>query len=104
MIKNILGLIALSILAILFINHVAGLLHWLVHAHHGIDNFLAGFLKGNAVVHVIRATLALIVLPLIGSIVVAAIFSLLKRDATAALIITLWSVWLILLTAVALIK
>ncbi len=101
MLKQILLVFVASILVILVMPQFARFLHELVGLHGMLSQDLALIFSGEFLGKILRHSLALLIIPLLVSLIPAGIYWLIKRREMPYWAHWLWILWLLLATALA---
>lgn len=100
LLKNIIALIAISLLAILGPHYIHPIITALLSSHDWISQLLLQVFSGGQAGNIAKSLIALITMPLIISIIPALVYWLAKRRMFPYFMHTLWAVWLIQTTAI----
>jgi hypothetical protein len=96
-IKQVVLIILLSLAAIFFRNQLTHVLDGLVYVHNYIDRSLQLIFSEGHVGRLIQEMISLLILPLLGGLIIASIFWMIKRAAMPHIMAVVWVVWLVLL-------
>jgi len=99
MFKQVLVILAVTIATIFFKNQLSHVLDILVSAHNYVGQKLHLIFADDKIGRIIQDMLALLLIPILCGLLVAAIFWLMKRGAMPQVMMVVWSVWLVLLVA-----
>lgn len=102
MLKHILLLIVLSIVVIIGLHQLAIFLHWIGYGHAWLAGKFNLLFSGISFGFLISRVLALIIIPLIVSLIPAFIYWLIKRSEMPHLFLVVWIIWIMLITIIAL--
>ena len=98
--KNILLLIMVSIVAILFQNQLAGVLHGIIAVHQQIIKGLSAIFSSDGAGEIVQSVLALLLLPVVVGICFAIAHFFMKQQHFPHTLNVVWACWAVLLTAV----
>jgi len=101
MFKHLLYLLGASILAILFIHQVVLLLQFVNSGHAFITTQLSQLFTGGRMGEIARASIALLIIPIVVGFIPGGVYWGMKRKEMPFLYHTIWIVWIILLTSIA---
>lgn len=96
MLKQILLVVALSIVAILFAKEVSYCLQILSNFQRGVSHTLAYVFSGDRLGRFIREVVVLAGIPIVISVVVNAIYWLIKRQTMPIFTAFMWLIWVLL--------
>ena len=99
MLKNIIAIIALSIVVILTMTHIQAILNALIAAQDWVSNTLKDVFSGGTAGNLTRELLALLCIPLVAAFIPAGFYWLAKRGWFPYFMQVAWVVWLIQTTA-----
>ena len=95
MIKQILALVALSILIILSMVYAQQGLTWIVSAHDWVSNMLTSVFSGSQTGDLIRKLIALLIVPLVIGLVPVIVYWFARRSWFPYFMQIVWVVWLL---------
>ena len=101
MLKQAILLVVLSIAAVLLIHQVHAVLGFVSDGYHFFAVKLSHIFAGGHIARVIREVIALLIVPAVVGLIVAAVYWLIKRKLNPALMLVVWIVWVILVTLIA---
>ncbi|HVY53303.1 MAG TPA: hypothetical protein VHA13_02170 [Gammaproteobacteria bacterium] len=99
LLKNIIALIAISLLAILSPHIIHPIITALLSCHDWVSELLLQVFSGGQAGSIARNLIALLAMPLIISVIPAIVYWLAKRSMFPYFMHTLWAVWLVQTTA-----
>lgn len=99
MIKQILLIILLSLAAIFFHSELSRVLDGLIYAHNFIDKSLGFIFSKDRVGRLIQDMISLLLIPLLGGLIIAALYWMLKRSKLPNAMGVVWALWLVLVIA-----
>lgn len=102
LIKQVLGLILLSLVVLFANSQLNALLHYLIDFHQWISDGLATIFSTGKTGDIIKALLALLLVPVVLAGVPALIYWSMKRTTMPYLWPIIWAAWLIQAVAVTL--
>lgn len=100
MLKTFLGLIALSILVVLFKAQFAELIHAIASLHNMISDKLAGLLTGFSAGALVAHLLSLVLIPIIVALIPAFIYWIIYRSEMPHWLVVVWVIWVMLATII----
>lgn len=95
MLKQIIAIIALSIITILSMSHVQQILQWILSGHDWIAQTLTDVFSGGQAGSLIRNLLALLAIPILVALIPVLVYWLAKRKWFPYFMHMVWIVWLI---------
>ena len=100
MFKHIVALIILSVLSVIFKTQLAIVLHWIINWHHHLSTELTSVFSQDKVGLIAQNSLALLLIPLLVTAVVAFALWILRRKMIPFLPEVMWIIWLLLLALI----
>jgi len=100
MFKHIIALIILSVLAVIFKTELAVVMHWIIDWHAHVLHWLSSVFSQDKMGVIAQASLALLIIPLIVTAIVACLLWILRRKMIPFLPELMWVVWLLLLALI----
>jgi hypothetical protein len=100
LLKNIIALIAISLLSIFGVEYIRPVIMALLSSHDWISQLLLQVFSGGQAGNILRELIALITMPLIIGLIPASVYWLAKRRMFPYFMHTVWIVWLIQTTAI----
>jgi len=100
MFKHIVLVIIVSIAAIFFKTQIAHALHYLLVLHNSVAHALASVFSDSPTGKMIQETVALIIIPVVITAIIALAYWLVKRSEMPHLTAMIWFVWAILLVTI----
>lgn len=98
---NILLLIVLSVVVVVFIAEVRMLLQWIAEAHNFLLDKLTLLIHGGNLARLVCMSLALILVPLILSLIPAFIYWIFRHTWMPGYAWCVWLIWVILVAVLA---
>ena len=95
MIKHIIALIALSIIVVLTLPYAQQVMSVLINAHNWVAEQLADVFSGGQTGLLLRGLFALLSIPLVTSLVPAALYWLVRRQWFPYFMECVWVIWLL---------
>lgn len=95
MLKQIIAIIALSIVIVLFMPYAQQGMQHLLNAHEWISQLLTDVFSGGQAGNLLRGVIALLSVPLIIGAIPALLYWMVKRHCLPYFMEIVWAVWLI---------
>lgn len=102
--KHILVLFVLCVISIIWLREIAHVLHYLMDGYIALSKALSRLIVGGYVIAVIRQSLALMLIPILVTLVPAGIYWLAKRRLMPYLYETLYALAFVMIATLALYK
>jgi hypothetical protein len=97
MFKQVILIIALSLMAIFFRVEISHLLNALVYLHNQVSHLLHLIFSDDVTGRVIQNVIALLIIPFVFGLIVGIVFWLIKRATMPHIMAIVWGFWLVLL-------
>lgn len=101
MFKEFVLMFILSVIAVVFMHYLTDGVHYLQAFNNYIVHALAKIFNQGRVARVAQSTIALFVIPVVITLIPAAIYGLVKRKLMPYFSCTVWGIWLVLVTILA---
>jgi len=102
MILQIIIIAVLSVLITIFSIDIAHVFKWLFNLNTHVTHWLGLIFSNSAIGQLIQATLALLIIPIVGGALIGVIAKLLKRRVFPAALIATWLIWMALVVVICL--
>jgi len=99
MIRHLLLILLVSFITVMWMPHIAGVFHSMAVLYEHVIGFIDINIGGYQVGVVPRRIFGLVVIPTVFALVVRLAYVLMRKQASVAVPVVLWAIWLVLTTA-----
>ena len=98
MIKQVIGLIGASVVAIIFKTEIGQMMHVLVNVHDHLLSFVSVVFANDKTGMLVQNTIALFLIPFLVGVVLSIIYGIIRRTKMPYVAHIVWVIWIVLVT------